>query len=66
MYQMHLIVVIVLIGDAAPRAVGNLELVMECCVESDDSSVEFGRHADLLEEASLETASVTNRTRPPL
>jgi hypothetical protein len=27
---------------------------MECCVESDDSGVKFGRHADLLKEAPLE------------
>ena len=53
-HQMHLIVEVVIVGDAAPRTAGPSELVILLGVEPDDSSVEFRRHADLREETPLE------------
>ena len=52
--QMHLIVEVVIVGDAAPRTAGPSELVIQGGVEPDDSSVEFRRHAHLREETPLE------------
>jgi len=54
MHEMHLIVVVMIVGDAAPRSAGKLELVIENGVEPDDSGIEFRRHSNLREEASLE------------
>ena len=54
MHQVHLIVVVVIIGHAAPRTARTSELVIQGGVEPDDSSVEFWRHADLGEETPLE------------
>ena len=53
-HQMHLIVEVVIVGDAAPRTAGPSELVIEGGVEPDDSRVEFGWHAYLREETPLE------------
>ena len=52
--QMHLIVEVVIVGDAAPRTAGPSELVIQGGVEPDDSRVEFRRDADLSEETPLE------------
>ena len=53
-HQMHLIVEVVIVGDAAPLTARRAELVVQSSVKSDDSSVEFRRHADLREETPLE------------
>ena len=51
---MHLIEEVVIVGDAAPRTAGPSELVIQCGIEPDDSSVELRRDADLREETPLE------------
>src|ERR1700722_5354979 len=53
-HQMHLIVEVVIVGDAAPRTARRSELVVQSSVKSDDSSVEFRRHAHLSKETPLE------------
>ena len=53
-HQMHLIVEVVIVGDTAPLAARRSELVVQGGVKSDDSSVEFRRHADLRKETPLE------------
>jgi hypothetical protein len=53
-HQVHLIVVVVIVGDAAPGTAGISELVIQGGVEPDDSRVELGRHTDLREETPLE------------
>jgi hypothetical protein len=53
-HQMHLIVEVVIVGDAAPPTARRSELVVQSSVKSDDSSVEFRRHADLRKETPLE------------
>ena len=53
-YQVHLIEVVLIAGDAGPPAVGKAKLVVQGGVEPDDSSVKLRRDADLLEEASFE------------
>lgn len=53
-YQMHLIVEFVIVGDATPRTAGPSEFVIQGGIEPDDSSVKFRRHADLREETPLE------------
>jgi hypothetical protein len=53
-YQMHLIVEVIIVGNAAPCMAGPSELVIEGSVEPNDSRVEFGGHAYLCEETPLE------------
>ena len=55
--QVHLIVVVLIVRDAAPRTAGTSELAIQRGIEPDDSSVEFRRHADLREETPLELTS---------